>query len=437
MKRILLLFIGIVFALFCLEILLQTSSFVLQFTNKISNSQKIKQTVKAKDNNSVRILCIGESTTYAQYPKQLVKILSDKTNKNFVVIDCGIPGTNIENTAERINNQLLEYNPDIVVTMIGINDASFNKKKIYKKYPIKIFNLFVLIKRNIENLVATKLYANTKQNDYKKIVDNYFNTGKGLETLINIVKSNPKDKEAFKWLIFTYKMDEQYLEVEKYANAFLSLYPTEDDILSLLTDNNIKQGKFKEAYTIISDVINSNEINLDNKNTFFNSLVESFIYYSTLTQTKEYYELLTTNEVETFILDDLYTYLKANNIDVKYYNYKNRYKNITRQPDFNMNEIKKAYQYIAKQIINNNSIYICMGYPTISIENFKTFFEGTDLLNKIYFVSNENNFNKQLELLPYYKIFRDNFAGTFGHCTDYGNELIAKNLAEVIIKLLE
>ena len=49
MKRILLLFIGIFIALFCLEILLQTSSLVLEYANKISNSQEIKTKVEAKD----------------------------------------------------------------------------------------------------------------------------------------------------------------------------------------------------------------------------------------------------------------------------------------------------------------------------------------------------------------------------------------------------
>ena len=158
MKQILLLFIGIVIALFCLEVLLQTSSFVLKYANKISNSQKTGKKLKVKDDDSIRILCIGESTTYGQYTKMLPYFLDKNTNKNYIIIDCGIPGTNMKNIAERINKQINYYQPDIIVTMMGINDAQFNDKQIYKQYPIKIFNLFLLIKRNIENIVATKLY---------------------------------------------------------------------------------------------------------------------------------------------------------------------------------------------------------------------------------------------------------------------------------------
>jgi hypothetical protein len=30
--------------------------------------------------------------------------------------------------------------------------------------------------------------------------------------------------------------------------------------------------------------------------------------------------------------------------------------------------------------------------------------------------------------MPYFALFIDNFAGTFGHCTNFGNKLIAKNV---------
>ena len=438
MKQILLLFIGIIVALFCLEILLQTSSFVLKYTNKISNSQKIEQKIKTKDDDSICILCIGESTTYGQYTKFLPYFLNKETDKNFVVIDCGIPGTHMKDVAERINEQINYYQPNIIVSMMGINDAQFNDKQIYKNYPIKIINLFFLIKRNIENIVASKLYAqeNTKEY-YQKIVDNYFNTGKGLEILVDIANKNPKDEDAVKSLIYTYRMDLNYPQTEKYSNIFLKYHKTDPSILFMLTDCYIKQEKFEDAYNLIFSTMKNTELSDMQKNKYLSDLVESFIYYSTLEQTKKYYEFLINNKIETSVLDNLYNYLKANNTNVKYYTYKNKYKHFARQPNLNTEEIKKYYQYTAKQIINNDIIYICMGYPTMPIEKFKTFFEGTNLLNKIYFVSNEDNFQEALNKYSYYQIFRDNFAETFGHCTDYGNELIAKNLAKIIIKLIE
>ncbi len=437
MKRILLFFIGIFIALFCLEILLQTSSLILKYANEISNSKKIKTKVSAKDNSTIRILCLGESTTYGQYPKMLPYFLDKKTDKNFVVIDCGIPGTNIKNIAERINNQISYYQPDIIVTMMGINDALFNEKQIYKQYPIKIFNLFLIIKRNIENVVATKLYAEETKTNYQKIVDDYFNTGKGLEKLVAIVDNNPKDTDAIKILIQVYRMKLNNSQIEKYSELFFKYNKPDSSILSVLTDCYIKQGKFKEAYNLILSTINNKDLDDGQKNKYFSEVVESFTCYSTLENLKAYYNILISNKVETSVLDNLYDYLKANNINVKHYTYKNKYKNIISQPDFNTDEIKEAYLYIAKQITDNNITYICMGYPTMPIQTFKNIFERTDLLNKIYFVSNEDNFKEVLNKYSYYQIFRDSFAGSFGHCKDYGNELIAKNLAETISKLIE
>ena len=138
MKRILLLFIGIFIALFCLEILLQTSSLVLEYANKISNSQEIKTKVEAKDKNLIKILCIGESTTFYQYPKMLPYFLDKKTEKDYVVIDCGIPGTNIRNIAERIKLRSNE------IPCIMILDVKINIDK-YKFYKTKVLYLSLII----------------------------------------------------------------------------------------------------------------------------------------------------------------------------------------------------------------------------------------------------------------------------------------------------
>ncbi len=439
MKRILLFFIGIFVALFCLEMLLQTSSLVLKYANKISNSQKIKTKVEAKDNNLIKILCIGESTTFAQYPKMLPYFLDKNVTKDFVVIDCGVPGTNIKNIAGRINEYIDYYKPDIVVTMMGINDAMFNKKQIYKKYPIKIFNLFLLIKRNIEDLVATKIYADEQEQNYSSIKDEYFVNGKKPQKLIDAVEKNPNDFNAIEALLDLYRTRKDFTNIEKYANLFIENNKEikNSEILFILTDAYIRQQKFDEAKKLLATTILDEKFNDDIKNDYLSKVTESYIFFSDLTQTKKYYDFLIRNKIETYILDYLYDYLKINNIDVKYYFYKNKYKHVTKQPVFNTTEIKDAYLYIAKQIIDNNITYICMGYPTISIQTFKNLFEGTDLLNKIYFVSNEDNFKEALNKYSYYQIFRDNFAGSFGHCTDYGNELIAKNLAETITKLIE
>ncbi|MDD2524328.1 MAG: hypothetical protein PHT81_05750, partial [Endomicrobiaceae bacterium] len=149
MKRIFSMFFGIVFALISLEVLLQLSSFVITQANKINNNKSVKI---INDREQIKILCIGESTTFAQYPKQLVDYLNTHINKDFVVIDCGVPGTNVENIASRIDEQIRMYDPNIVISMMGANDAKLKSTPIYKKYKLKTVELFMLIKRHIESI---------------------------------------------------------------------------------------------------------------------------------------------------------------------------------------------------------------------------------------------------------------------------------------------
>ena len=100
-----------------------------------------------KDTNTITILCLGESTTDGQWPPILQAILNKKSkNKKFIVIDEALSGTNTRRIAEKIENYLIKYNADIVISMMGINDSGLD----YKKYKIKILSLFLLIISHIK-----------------------------------------------------------------------------------------------------------------------------------------------------------------------------------------------------------------------------------------------------------------------------------------------
>ncbi|MGE4385250.1 MAG: hypothetical protein AB7E39_05240 [Endomicrobiaceae bacterium] len=436
MKRIFLMLFGILFALVSLEILLQTSSFVISIVNKVNNNKTLKF---LGDRERVKILCVGESTTFAQYPKQLVDYLNENMKKDFIVIDCGIPGTNVENITARIDEQMKTYHPDIVISMMGANDARLQEKQIYKKYRFKTVELFMIIKRHIEIFAAEKLYADEQNIDYSMIVDEYFNSGKKPLKLIKIIGKNPKDVKALEGLISIYRTRKEYAEVEKYSNMFLTNLPYTNNmfIYFMLTDVYIQQKKYELAYNFILSIIMNNSITEEQKNEYFSKVVESYISFATIEQLTEYYNLLTHKKVQTVILDDLYKYLINNNIPVSYYNYDNKYAKVRHVPNFDTEEIKQSYLEFAQKVIDNDVVYVCMGYPTISIDTFRKFFKGTKIKDKIIFVSNEDNFKEQLEKMPYYDLFVDNFGGTFGHCTALGNRLIAETVGKKIIEVVD
>ena len=91
------------------------------------------------------------------------------------------------------------------------------------------------------------------------------------------------------------------------------------------------------------------------------------------------------------------------------------------------------YKKLANLCKKNNIQLIVMQYPTLSVLPYKIYLKD---YKNIIFVSNEENFKKALKNKKYFEIFIDSFGGDFGHCTEYGNKLIAKNLTEVIKKII-
>jgi tetratricopeptide (TPR) repeat protein len=117
-QKIALMFLGLILSLMLLEGGMQLGGFVLVSVQKYGNLQSIKQ------KGSYRILCLGESTTDRQYPKHLERILNQRNiGIHFSVIDGGRPGTNTNTILSRVESYLADYHPDIVVTMMGINDG--------------------------------------------------------------------------------------------------------------------------------------------------------------------------------------------------------------------------------------------------------------------------------------------------------------------------
>lgn len=89
------------------------------------------------------------------------------------------------------------------------------------------------------------------------------------------------------------------------------------------------------------------------------------------------------------------------------------------------------YSLLLDKILSRHIKVIVMQYPMRDIDPLK------DYLGRrkgVIFVENKQNFKQALPDGGFRRYFKDNFAYDFGHCTRAGNELIAKNLKEVILK---
>lgn len=103
------------------ELRFDTNSFGLRST----------EITKQKKENTLRILCIGDSITFGwglkdekTYPRQLEVLLREKlTDKNVEVINAGVPGYTSFIGKLYLETMGIGLNPDVVIFSFGINDS--------------------------------------------------------------------------------------------------------------------------------------------------------------------------------------------------------------------------------------------------------------------------------------------------------------------------
>ncbi|MFH1037519.1 MAG: tetratricopeptide repeat protein [PVC group bacterium] len=120
-QKIALIVFGLFLGIVLLEIGLRIGGFIFLYLQERANLASLTQ------RGEFVIMCLGESTTALggdnAYPRQLEKILNERnTGIKFSVINKGIVATDTTIIASLLEENLDHYKPDIVLTMIGIND---------------------------------------------------------------------------------------------------------------------------------------------------------------------------------------------------------------------------------------------------------------------------------------------------------------------------
>ncbi|MCL2389147.1 MAG: SGNH/GDSL hydrolase family protein, partial [Elusimicrobia bacterium] len=121
------------------------------------------------------ILCLGESTTYRQYPVQLQRMFDDRHGKAAVnVIDAGIPGTTISDITKNLRSNLEKFNPDVVIVMAGINDyadviaRNFPQSRFARLlwHNFKTFRLLSLIRSHLSFICESRVLGGKSDDNF-------------------------------------------------------------------------------------------------------------------------------------------------------------------------------------------------------------------------------------------------------------------------------
>ena len=398
-KKLGLILLGIILALLLLEAGMRIAGLVYLALQEHGNTRALK------NKGTYKIMCLGESTTQGQYPGFLEEELNNRNlGIMFSIIDKGRVACNTNFILLNLESDLKQYSPDMVISMMGVNDnrgaivfedASDNKE--YKT--LKIYKLAMLLKLHIVNKSAGTRKLVPGKEDKKDI---------GLENAVKYEKdkyyldlaSRYEKNGLFK------KAEEMYKKAVEISPLNAAVYSRLGDIYFTVEDNKKAEEMYIKALSL--------DDNLEQP------YYRLFSVYLQTGQTKEAEDILNRS-------------FKIQNKSGEYVRLFLKHLN---KSDFNDQAVinnSTIYNYIKlREMLKERGIkYACMQYPMRKVEDLKGIFKSD---KDIVYIDNEKVFKDAVSKDGYDALFKDRFVSGFGHCTDKGNRLIAKNIADVLSK---
>ncbi len=429
-QKLFLIFFGIFLAFVFLEVFLRVGGFVLSSYQRAHNKEDLDA--------EYRILCLGESTTAfggtSSWPAYLERILNNKSKDiKFKVFNEGLAGTRTVFILSKLDENLEKYNPNIVITMMGVNDREISV--IYKNdiknenyLILKSFRVYKLIKLIIDsfkNLIG--------KNNVLEKSDDLLNQE---EEFMKKLEKNPDNVNLYVGLSKVYIKMDNYYEAEEVLKEGLEKDPEYGAIYASLGKIYMKQDRYDEAEEVLKEGLEKDPEYVY----IYKKLSELYLDAGEDKEAERIINICSEKNNNIYInekSDEVYIgsmNIHENNkitegkieIEIKERDYYGMFSDVTK---YHYNEL---YNELKKRDIK----YIAMQYPTMDVNDLKIMFDEDDKKD-IIFVSNKENFNDALAEEDYWNYFVDKLAnGSFGHCTPKGNRLIAENVAGIILNEL-
>jgi len=450
-QRIALVSFGLFLAVMILEIGLRIGGLAILSMQEYRNLQSIKQ------KGEFRIMCLGESTTQNQYPLYLEEILNQSNlGVKFSVIDKGIGSINTMVILGQLESNLDKYQPDMVVTMMGVNDGGG-----HIPYEAASASKIILTLRSFKTYKLARLLWLHMTTKFKEVSKKQ-NSVQQEQSSEKAPEFNPKNDFVYAELGWIYRGQGKFIESEQTFKKALELNPGNDLAYAGLGKLYSDQVKFSESEQMLKKALELNS----NNDTAYTDLGWLYRNQKKIAEAEQLFkkalELNPSDGSAQIGLGGLYRdqgkFTEAEQLfkkaiefdpdtDFLYGSLATIYSEIGNDELSKMyaektNGLRNKYynsvtvdNYRAlKQILDKRKIrLICVQYPMRDTEPLKKIFkEETE--NSIVFVDNEKIFKDAVRKGSYKKYFVDMFGGDFGHCTDEGNRLLAGNIADSILK---
>jgi len=234
--------------------------------------QEYRNRISISKRGSYRIMCLGESTTQGQYPSFLEEILNQRNiGIKFSVIDKGIGGTNTDIILSMLEPNLDAYHPDMVITMMGINDYGphmpyeviseskiINFLKSFRTYKLSGF-LWLHIVTRLKDLNQPKLILQRTELESAYAKDN--DAQPSEQSYKKAIELNPNSDQAYKALAEFYRQQGKPSEAGGLLKKAIELNPNSDQAYKALAEFYRQQGRLSEAGGLLKKAIELNPKN--------------------------------------------------------------------------------------------------------------------------------------------------------------------------------
>lgn len=262
-QKIALITFGLLLCIALIEIGLRISGFIILSLQEYRNQLSIRQ------KGEYRILCLGESTTALggenSYPSQLEEILNKRSiGIKFSVVNKGLSGVTTGAVLSQLKYNLDKYKPDMVITMMGINDAPnivmdrniFVEKIILFLRSLRISKLMYIARLHIANRFnSLNVNSYAENNRYLYEINNF---NKQEKYLNKTIEEDPDNLDIY------FKLGEYYRNLGKYERAerilkkAMEINPKNEVVYIVLGWYYRAQGKYDKAREIFERALTLN-----------------------------------------------------------------------------------------------------------------------------------------------------------------------------------
>jgi len=395
-------------------------------------------------------MCLGESTTQGQYPPFLEEILNQRnTGIKFKVIDAGVAGASSAVLLTRMEDNLNNYHPDMVVVMMGINDLSGYAP--YKTVSASKITQLVKTSRLYKLLRLLGLHMRAKANEIGICMPGGGSLARPEPGLSNAelirypekedspraeeavregIASNPNNDMAYVelGLFYDYEGSDRLSEAEELFKKAIEINPGNyEAYIALGWLYHYSAGNLNKAEEVFSKAMEIEQ----RDDRAYSGLGWTYIMQNKFYQAEEVYKKailsvpIPNNERMYGALATLYAETGRPRLGEEY----RREAGELRLGYYNPLTVN-SYQKLKLALDARKIKLVCAQYPMHSVELLKRMFSDQ---KEVIFVDNERIFKDALKNASYKEYFTDRFAGDFGHCTPKGNRLLAQNIANAIM----